>query len=101
MQESLDKALIRPGRFDRIVQLTLPDMQGRLEILQHYAKVTLQHHNHKALQLDPYAGLFETVCPAQSLPHSKLESMISNFMVISKSIAIFGARTSCIMAYTA
>lgn len=39
VQESLDKALTRPGRFDRIVQLNLPDMQGRLEILQHYMKV--------------------------------------------------------------
>ena len=29
----LDPALIRPGRFDRIVQLELPDAQGRADIL--------------------------------------------------------------------
>jgi len=35
--EGLDAALVRPGRFDRIVPVALPDAQGRFEILQHYA----------------------------------------------------------------
>jgi cell division protease FtsH len=30
----LDKALLRPGRFDRLVHVQPPDRQGRLEILQ-------------------------------------------------------------------
>lgn len=34
----LDPALIRPGRFDRIVQLELPDVQGRTDILKVHAK---------------------------------------------------------------
>lgn len=34
----LDKALTRPGRFDRHVQVDLPDARGRLAILQHHAK---------------------------------------------------------------
>jgi cell division protease FtsH len=38
--ESLDPALLRPGRFDRRVPVELPDMQGREEILKvHAAKV--------------------------------------------------------------
>jgi cell division protease FtsH len=34
----LDKALLRPGRFDRRVTLDLPDVKGRLEILKVHAR---------------------------------------------------------------
>ncbi|MFN0134468.1 MAG: ATP-dependent zinc metalloprotease FtsH, partial [Phycisphaerales bacterium] len=34
----LDPALIRPGRFDRQITVPLPDLKGRLEILQVHAK---------------------------------------------------------------
>ena len=34
----LDSALLRPGRFDRIVKVDLPDKQGRLQILKIHAK---------------------------------------------------------------
>ncbi len=34
----LDKALLRPGRFDRKVAVDLPDLNGRYEILQVHAK---------------------------------------------------------------
>ena len=38
--ESLDPALTRPGRFDRQVPVTLPDLQGRIAILKvHAAKI--------------------------------------------------------------
>jgi cell division protease FtsH len=36
--ESLDKALLRPGRFDRRVQMELPDLEGRKAILQVHLK---------------------------------------------------------------
>jgi cell division protease FtsH len=36
--ESLDPALLRPGRFDRQVLVDRPDLQGRLEILEIHAK---------------------------------------------------------------
>jgi len=32
--ELLDKALLRPGRFDRIIEVDLPDSEGRLAILE-------------------------------------------------------------------
>ena len=34
--ELLDPALRRPGRFDREVPVELPDLTGRMEILNHY-----------------------------------------------------------------
>ncbi|HQD26809.1 MULTISPECIES: proteasome-activating nucleotidase [Methanoculleus] len=40
--DMLDPALLRPGRFDRIVEVPLPDAGARLEILKiHTAKMTL------------------------------------------------------------
>ncbi|KAM0322990.1 hypothetical protein ACHAQA_009089 [Verticillium albo-atrum] len=36
--EALDKALTRPGRFDRHVTVSLPDVRGRIDILKHHAK---------------------------------------------------------------
>ena len=36
--ESLDSALLRPGRFDRRIPVQLPDLQGRIAILKVHAK---------------------------------------------------------------
>lgn len=44
----LDKALLRPGRFDRRIVLNLPDIKGRLEILKVHAK---------KIKLDPNVDL--------------------------------------------
>lgn len=38
--ESLDDALLRPGRFDKQVTVPLPDVGGRQEILEMYSKKT-------------------------------------------------------------
>jgi cell division protease FtsH len=46
----LDKALLRPGRFDRRVVLDLPDVKGRYEIL----KVHARH-----IKIDPSVDLME------------------------------------------
>ena len=36
--EMLDKALLRPGRFDRRITIPVPDLKGRLEILKIHSK---------------------------------------------------------------
>lgn len=43
--ESLDDALLRPGRFDKHITVPLPDVGGRKEILEMYAKKTKVHPN--------------------------------------------------------
>merc|ERR1739846_243601 len=37
-REVLDPALIRPGRFDRLIRVKLPDIRGREKILRVHAK---------------------------------------------------------------
>ena len=39
--ETLDKALLRPGRFDRRIPVELPDLEGRTAILKVHAKKVL------------------------------------------------------------
>lgn len=46
--ESLDKALLRPGRFDRRVQMELPDLEGRKAILA----VHLKKVRHEDIDMD-------------------------------------------------
>lgn len=46
--ETLDKALLRPGRFDRRVQMELPDLEGRKAILA----VHLKKVRHEDIDLD-------------------------------------------------
>lgn len=36
LAETLDRALLRPGRFDRKILVSLPDYEGRKEIIQYY-----------------------------------------------------------------
>lgn len=37
-EESLDPAVKRPGRFDKIIQVPLPDVRGREQIIEYYIK---------------------------------------------------------------
>lgn len=53
--ESLDKALTRPGRFDRVVHVGLPNQKGRVEVfIVHTKKLTLHNIDfHKLSELTP------------------------------------------------
>jgi proteasome regulatory subunit len=46
--DMLDPALLRPGRFDRIIEIPLPDEAGRLRILE----IHTRHLNHRGVELD-------------------------------------------------
>ncbi|NUO48444.1 MAG: ATP-dependent zinc metalloprotease FtsH [Polyangiaceae bacterium] len=56
----LDKAVIRPGRFDRQVAVPLPDVRGRRQILDVHAKPIDLHHEvdlaHVARQTPGFSG---------------------------------------------
>lgn len=41
--EVLDKALLRPGRFDRRIIVDKPDLKGRIDVLRVHAKNVLMH----------------------------------------------------------
>jgi proteasome regulatory subunit len=50
----LDRALLRPGRFDRIIEIPLPDVKGRLSILKvHTRALTMD----ESVNLDEIAAL--------------------------------------------
>lgn len=51
--ESLDKALLRPGRFDRKIVVDLPDFDGRKDVLKYYLDKVKHDPN---LNLDRMAG---------------------------------------------
>lgn len=53
--DTLDEALTRPGRFDRIIEIPLPDKQGREEIL----KIHTKRINMKGVKLGNIAGITE------------------------------------------
>jgi proteasome regulatory subunit len=43
----IDPALLRPGRFDRLVEIPLPDEKGRKKILEIYSRKMNVHHSVK------------------------------------------------------
>lgn len=59
----LDKALLRPGRFDRQIEVNLPDREERIEILNIYLKkVKLD----QSISIDEYASRLSTLTPGYS-----------------------------------
>jgi len=70
--ESLDKALTRPGRFDRHVQVDLPDVRGRIAILQHHAK---------KIKAAPGVNLQSIALTTSGLSGAELESIVNQAAV--------------------
>jgi len=70
--ESLDKALTRPGRFDRNVTVPLPDVRGRIAILKH-------HMRNIKIAPDVDASVIARGCPGFS--GAELENVINQAAV--------------------
>ncbi|KAK3304137.1 P-loop containing nucleoside triphosphate hydrolase protein [Chaetomium strumarium] len=66
--ESLDKALTRPGRFDRHVVVSLPDVRGRIAILRHHAK---------KIKMGPDVNLEAIAARTSGLSGAELENIVN------------------------
>lgn len=64
----LDKALTRPGRFDRHINVDLPEIRGRLEILKHHAK---------KIKLSPEADLQAVAARTVGRSGAELENLLN------------------------
>lgn len=62
-KELLDSALTRPGRFDRTIEITLPDLDGRFQIFKvHLAPIKLNPEK----TMEEYAKRLSTLTPGFS-----------------------------------
>jgi cell division protease FtsH len=66
--EVLDKALLRPGRFDRVLYVPYPDFDSRLELLQIHTK---------KVPLDPKLNLNDIAEFTQGLSGADLENLVN------------------------
>lgn len=66
--QMLDKALTRPGRFDRKVSVDLPDVRGRFAILKHHAK---------KVKSEGSVDLMQIAQRSQGMSGAELESIIN------------------------
>ncbi len=70
----LDKALLRPGRFDRRVVIGLPDIKGRFEILKVHAK---------KIKLDPCVDLMAIARSTPGASGADLENLLNEAALLA------------------
>lgn len=70
----LDKALLRPGRFDRRVVLDLPDVKGRLEILKVHAR---------RIKIDPSVDLNDIARSTPGSSGADLENILNEAALLA------------------
>jgi cell division protease FtsH len=70
----LDSALLRPGRFDRVIAFSLPDLEGRRRVLaSHLSKIQVE----ASLDLDPIARASAGLSPAELMNIAKEAGMLA------------------------
>jgi cell division protease FtsH len=70
----LDKALLRPGRFDRRVVLDLPDVKGRFEILKVHAR---------KIKIDPSVNLQDIARNTPGASGADLENVLNEAALLA------------------
>ncbi|MBT3393867.1 MAG: ATP-dependent zinc metalloprotease FtsH [Waddliaceae bacterium] len=70
----LDKALLRPGRFDRTIYIDLPDIKGRYEILKVHAR---------KIKLDPELDLMILARATPGSSGADLENMLNEAALLA------------------
>lgn len=70
----LDKALLRPGRFDRRVVISLPDIKGRYEILKVHAR---------KIKIDPTVDLFAVARSTPGASGADLENLLNEAALLA------------------
>ena len=73
-QDILDAALLRPGRFDRIIKVPLPDTQSRFKILEQYAKNK---------PLDESVDLYKVAISTGGFSGAQLENLLNEAALLS------------------
>jgi transitional endoplasmic reticulum ATPase len=79
----IDEALLRPGRFDRILEVPLPDKEARKEILRIHTKWKPLDHT---VNIDKLVGLTEgyTGADIAAITNAAAMSAIKEYIVASK-----------------
>lgn len=72
--EVLDKALLRPGRFDRRIIIDKPDLKGRVEVLKVHAK---------GVKMDETVDLHEIALATSGAVGSDLANMINEAAIMA------------------
>ncbi len=70
----LDKALLRPGRFDRRVVIDLPDIKGRFEILKVHAR---------KIKIDPSVDLMDIARSTPGASGADLENILNEAALLA------------------
>jgi cell division protease FtsH len=70
----LDKALLRPGRFDRRVSISLPDIKGRSEILKVHAR---------KIKIDPTVDLLAVAKATPGASGADLENLLNEAALLA------------------
>lgn len=78
MKDSLDPAILRPGRFDRIIEIPLPDIEARKKIfLIHLGRIVLD----STRKAEDYANRLATLTPGFS--GAQIENICNEAAIIA------------------